>query len=228
MPEVYDCIRHLTLKLLTMKKIMLSVFVAAVVVTTSQAQDIKDRKPGKHQMMKKHHRGEEFKTLNLTEDQKARLKSLQEENRQQMAEIKKNDNITVKESKSKMEAQRKEHRAKVQSLLTDEQKAQLEKSRQERNAKSQERSHTSPDSYRVEKMKTDLGLSDEQYGKLNSNREAVEGKMKALRDEKSLNDENKKEQVKELRNKQKEDMKSILTEEQLKKMGRAKASTIFT
>ena len=200
-----------------MKKIMLSVFVAALVVTTSQAQDIKDREPGKHQMMRKHHRGEEFKNLNLTEDQKAKFKTLNEENRKQMSELKKNDNITVKEWRSKMEAQRKEHRAKVQGVLTEEQKAQLEKSRQERNAKSQERSNTRPDSYRVEKMKTDLGLSDEQYGKLKSNQEAVEGKMKALRDDKSLNDENKKEQVKELRNKQKEDMKSILTEEQLKK-----------
>ncbi len=212
MPEVYDCIRPLTLKLLTMKKIMLSVFVAAVVVTTSQAQDIKDREPGKHQMMKKHQRGEEFKTLNLTEDQKARLKSLQEENRQQMAEIKKNDNITVKESKSKMEAQRKEHRAKVQSLLTDEQKAQLEKSRQERKAKSQERSNT-----RMEKMKSELGLSDEQSAKLKRNRDVMVEKMKVLREDRSLNDESKKEQVKELRKKQKEDTKSILTEEQLKK-----------
>ena len=200
-----------------MKKIMLSVFVAAIVVTTSQAQDIKDREPGKHQMMGKHHRGEEFKNLNLTEDQKARLKALQEENRKQMAELKSIDNITVKESRSKMEAQRKEHRAKVQNILTNEQKAQLEKTRQERTAMSQERSKARPDSYRVEKMKTDLGLSDEQYGKLKSNREAMAGKMKALRDDKSLNDENKKEQVKELRNKQKEDMKSILTEEQLKK-----------
>ena len=212
MPEVYKYIWHLTLKLLTMKKIMLSVFVAAIVVTTAQAQDIKDRETGKHQMMRKHHRGDEFNTLNLTEDQKAKFKTLNEENRKQMSELKKNDNITVKEWRSKMDAQRKEHRAKVQNILTDEQKAQLEKSRQERAAMSLERSKT-----RMEKMKTDLGLSDEQYAKLKSNREAMVEKKKALREDKSLNDESKKEQAKELRNKQKEDMKSILTEEQLKK-----------
>lgn len=195
-----------------MKKIMLSVFVAALVVTTSQAQDIKDRESGKHEMMRKHHRGEEFKNLNLTEDQKARLKSLQEENRKQLAELKSNDNITVKEWKSKMEAQRKEHRAKVQGLLTDEQKVQLEKSRQERTNRNNESSKV-----RLEKMKTELGLSDEQSAKLKNNREAMVEKMKALREDKSLNDENKKEQVKELKKKQKENMKSILTEEQLKK-----------
>ena len=121
-----------------------------------------------------------------------------------------------------MEAQRKEHRAKVQNILTDEQKAQLEKSRQERNAKSQERSNT-----RMEKMKTDLGLSDEQSAKLKSSREAMAEKMKALREDKSLNDENKKEQVKELRNKQKEEMKSILTEEQLKKFEEQKHQRSF-
>ena len=115
-----------------MKKIMLSVLIAAFLATTSQAQEIKDREPRKHHMMKKHHRSEEFKNLGLTEDQKTKLKALHEENRKQMAELKKNDNITVKEWKSKMQAQRKEHRAKIQSLLTDEQKAQLEKSRQEK------------------------------------------------------------------------------------------------
>ena len=188
-----------------MKKIMLSVFVAALVVTTSQAQEIKDREPGNHQMMKRHHDGEDFKSLNLTEDQKAKLKSLKEENRKQMAELKKNDNITVKEWRSKMEVQRKEYRAKVKSLLTDEQKAQLEKSREEKSKA------------RMEKMKTDLGLSDDQSAKLKSNHEAMAEKMKAIRENKSLNDETKKEQVNELKKKQKENMKSILTEEQLKK-----------
>jgi len=201
-----------------MKKIMLSVFVAAIVITTSQAQETKDHEPGKHQMMKKHHRGEEFKNLNLTEDQKAKLKSLQEENRKQMEELKKNDNITVKEWKSKMDAQRKEHRAKVQSLLTDEQKSQLEKSRLERMNRFGESSKAGHDNYRMEKMKTDLGLSDEQSAKLKSSRDAMGQKIKAIREDKTLNNESKKEQVKELKEKQKEDLKSILTEEQLKKL----------
>ena len=42
--------------------------------------------------------------------------------------------------------------------------------------------------------------------------------MKAIRENKSLSDENKKEQMKGLMKGQKETMKSILTEEQLKKM----------
>ena len=67
-------------------------------------------------------------------------------------------------------------------------------------------------------MKADLGLSEEQSAKLKGNREAMREKMKTIREDKSLNDESKKEKVKELMKKQKEEMKSILTDEQLKKL----------
>lgn len=43
-------------------------------------------------------------------------------------------------------------------------------------------------------------------------------KIKAIRENKSLSDERKKEEMKELMKKQKETMKSILTEEQMKKL----------
>ena len=65
-------------------------------------------------------------------------------------------------------------------------------------------------------------MTDEQSAKLKSNRTAMQEKMKAIREDKSLNDEAKKEQVKELMKKQKEDMRSILTEEQLKKLDEQK------
>jgi Asp-tRNA(Asn)/Glu-tRNA(Gln) amidotransferase B subunit len=67
-------------------------------------------------------------------------------------------------------------------------------------------------------MKADLGLSEEQSAKLKDNREAMAEKIKVIRQDKSISDESKKEQVKELMKKQKEEMKSILTEDQLKKL----------
>jgi Spy/CpxP family protein refolding chaperone len=112
----------------------------ALMATISQAQEIRDREPSKHHEMKRHHHGEVFKNLNLTEEQKTKFKALNEEHRKQMAELKKNDQITVKEWRAKREALKKDHREKIQSLLTPEQKSQLEKSRQERRAKMQERS----------------------------------------------------------------------------------------
>ena len=192
---------------------ILSMLVATFILSASQAQEIPERKAPKQEMKRKHHRGDEFKSLNLSEEQKEKFKALREENRKQREDLKKNDNITVKEWKAKMEAQRKEQRAKFQSILTDEQKAQLDKSRLERKDKFKERSKE-----RSEKMKAELGLSDDQSAKLKASREAMGEKIRAIREDKSLNDENKKEQVKELMNKHKEEMKSVLTEEQLKKL----------
>jgi len=185
----------------------------ALVVTTIKAQEPRDREHRNHQMMKRHHRGETFKNLNLTQDQKVQFQSLNEEHRKQMAELRKNDNITVKEWNSKKDALQKDHREKMQTLLTSEQKAQLEKEKLERKAKMEERSKV-----RMDKLKTDLGLSDEQLVKLKSERAAAQGKIKVIREDKSLDDQAKKEQVRELMQKQKESMRSILTEEQLKKL----------
>ena len=196
-----------------MKKILLSVCMAALVITTMQAQETRDGEHRDHQMMKRHHHGEAFKNLNLTPEQKSQFKSLNEEHRQQMAELRKNDNITVKEWNSKKEMLRKNYREKIQTLLTPEQKTQLEKEKLERKAKMEERSKA-----RMDKMKTDLGLSDEQLVKLKSERAVMQEKMKAIREDKSLDDQAKKEQAKDLLQKQKESMRSILTEDQLKKL----------
>ena len=112
----------------------------ALVVTTIKAQEPRDREHRNHQMMKRHHRGETFKNLNLTQDQKVQFQSLNEEHRKQMAELRKNDNITVKEWNSKKDALQKDHREKIQTLLTPEQRTQLEKEKLERKAKMEERS----------------------------------------------------------------------------------------
>ena len=201
-----------------MKKIFLSVLIATVFGGATQAQEIRDRESGRQRTIKREHRGgHELKSLNLSEDQKTKFKALQEQNRKEMAEIRKNENITVKEWKAKMEAQRKDYRSKVQGLLTEDQKAQLEKSKAERRSRMSDRTMERT-KLRSDRMKTELGLSEEQAAKMKSNREAMTQKMKTIRENKSLTDEAKKEQVQELMKQQKEEMKSILTEEQLKKM----------
>lgn len=47
-------------------------------------------------------------------------------------------------------------------------------------------------------MKTELGLTDAQSAKIESNRKEMGEKMKTIRENKSLSDEQKKEQMKEL------------------------------
>ncbi len=203
-----------------MKKIILAVFALSMFVAV-KAQEIPERKSEKPGMMerKKHHgrHGMDMQKLNLTEEQKAKFKTQNEGFRQKMAELKKNENITVKEWKAKAESLRKEHKAGMDGILTSDQKTELEKMKAEGKAK-----HEAMGKQKGEKMKAYLGLTDAQSAKMESNRKEIGEKMKSIRENKSLSDEQKKEQMKELHKKQKENMKSILSEEQLKKMKESK------
>ncbi|MEI2740181.1 MAG: hypothetical protein V9F01_15515 [Chitinophagaceae bacterium] len=203
-----------------MKKLILSAVVLSMAVAV-QAQEIPERKaerPGMHERKRHHgHHRMDMQKLNLTDDQKAKFKSQRESFHKQMEDLKKNENITVKEFKSKMESIRKDHKSKVDGILTSDQKAQIEKMKAEGMAKQKEMAKQ-----RAEKMKTQLGLSDEQSAKMESNRKEMGEKMKAIRENKSLSDEQRKEQMKELHKKQKENMKSILTKEQLEKLKETK------
>lgn len=205
-----------------MKKIMLAA-TATLLAFAVNAQQIPERKKdgfkprdGHGNMHHRHPGGQdgmEFRKLNLTETQKEQFKSQQEGFRKQMEELKKNENITVKEQRTRMENLRKEQRSKMQSILTQDQKAQLEKMKTDRKAL-----HEVDAKARAEKMKIRLGLSDEQSAKMEKNRREMSEKMKALRENKSISEEKKREDMKELMKKQKESMKSILTEEQQKKL----------
>jgi Spy/CpxP family protein refolding chaperone len=199
-----------------MKKILATVLAAALIGGVVNAQEIPDRKPdGVHRMAGKGHRhqGFDMQKLNLTEDQKTKVKALNDDFKKQMQDLKKQDNITVKESRTRMESLRKEHRAKTENILTAEQKAQLKTMKTDRKAEVGERGKD-----RLEKMKAELSLTDQQVAKLKASHEAMGVKTKAIRENASLTDDAKKDQMKEVFKKQKEDMKSILTEEQLKKM----------
>lgn len=182
-----------------------------------QAQEIPERKadrPVRHERMKgRHGAGVDMKALNLTEEQKAQFKTQRETFRTQLEELKKNDGITVKESRMKMETLRKENKEKTEKILTREQKDKLEKMKVEGRAK-----HEAMGKERAARLKTELGLSDEQVAKLEKSRTSMAADMKAIRENKSLTDEQKRERMKELGKKQKENMKSVLTEEQMKKL----------
>jgi len=198
-----------------MKKLIVSLMIAAFAAITVQAQEIPDRKRGESKRVEKERmfNKKELATLNLTEEQKGKMKSINQDLRKQMEDLNKQDNITVKESREKREALRKDHQAKFQSILTQEQKVQMEKDKEARKAKAKEFGEK-----RAARMKEELKLTEEQSAKMAESRKQVGEKMKAIRENGSLTSEQKREQSKELMKKQKENMKSILTEEQLQKM----------
>lgn len=198
-----------------MKKIILSAAVILLATVAVNAQEIPERKAGKPGMHQKHKRGHgmDMKALNLTDAQKEQFKKERESFQKQMEELKKNENITVKEMKERRESIHKAHKAKIDGILTAEQKAQIEKSKVERKARTEDMMKK-----RSEGMKTRLGLTDEQSAKFEKSRKETAEKMKALREDKNMSEEKKREQMKEIMKNQKESMKSILTEEQMQKM----------
>lgn len=201
-----------------MKKIILATLVLSLTFAI-KAQEIPERKAERPTMMHGKHKGHhsmagmEMQKLNLTDAQKEQFKTQRESFRNQMEELKKNDNITVKEWKSRMETLKKDQKTKMQSILTSDQKAQLEKMKAEHKAMNEIDAKA-----RMEKMKIHLGLSDDQVAKMTKNRTEMAEKMKALRENDKMDSEKKKEQMHDLMKKQKEQMKSILTEEQMKKL----------
>lgn len=197
------------------KVILMMVAVAITALTVVQAQEIPERKRGEFRPVHKErmHGKKELASLNLSEEQKTKMKAMNQDFRKKMEDLRKQDNITVKESREKMEALRKDHQAKFQSVLTAEQKTQMEKDKEARKAKAKEFGEK-----RQARMKEQLKLTEEQSKKMAEQRKVTSEKMKTIRENAALSDLQKREQVKEVMKKQKEEMKSILTEEQLQKM----------
>ena len=204
-----------------MKKILFAAFILSMAFTID-AQKITDRKESekdKHEKMDRHRGGAriDFHKLNLTEDQKAKFKTQKESFRLQMEELKKNDNITVKDWKAKMKALRENQKTQMEKILTNEQKAQIETMKAEK-----KEMHESMAKERQEKMKTNLGITDAQSAAMGKYKTELQQKLKVIKEDKKLTDDQKKEKAKELLKSHKESMKSILTEEQLKKLKESK------
>ena len=200
-----------------MKKLILPALMIALALS-AYAQEIPERKAEHPRMMK---RGEgpgrdhkmALKQLNLTDAQKEKMKAEKEAHHKKMEDLKKNEDITVKEWKARREKLAKEHKANIESIFTPEQKAKLETLKKEGQARHQEMMKK-----RAAHMKTTLGLTDEQSAALEKSRKEMGDKMKAIREDKKMTEEQKRAAFKELAQKQKENLKTVLTEEQVKKM----------
>ncbi|MFT4015356.1 MAG: hypothetical protein QM668_00220 [Agriterribacter sp.] len=205
-----------------MKKIVSATLALMIGIAGLQAQDKTDKTPplnpaygkhhGKHGMHGKHDAA--FKKLNLTQDQQAQMKKIQEDFRSKMAELKKSEaTITVKDYKEKKKAIAKQHHDQIQNVLTTAQKDQLAKMRSERGKKFE-----GGPGRGMDRMKTELGLSDEQTAKMKTLQEDTRARMKSIRENQSLSEDAKKQQVMAAFKDQREGMNKILTPEQQKKM----------
>lgn len=198
-----------------MKKIIMIALAFSAVTFSASAQEKREMKDGgRHHGMRKHH-GKEMmaKQLNFSEDQKKQLKLYNDDFRQKMKALNSNENITVKEQRDRKEALLKEKKAKMAALLTPEQKTKLAQLKADHKKKSEE--HFAK---RLDKMKTELGLSETQVAQLKTQREKMHAKMKSIKDNEGLSREQRKTQFLALKEEAKEQRKKIFTADQLKKM----------
>ena len=194
-----------------MKRLAMILLAVSAITFSASAQQKREMK-GHHG--KKHHGHDMMaKQLNFSEDQKKQAKANRADFHKKMQELNKMENITVKEQRDRKAALLKEQKAKMDNLLTAEQKTKLSQLKAERRQK-----HEQHMAKRMDKMKSELGLSEAQVAQLKSQREATGAKMKAIRENESLDREQKKAQMMALKSESKAAHQKILTPEQLKKM----------
>lgn len=202
-----------------MKKIIASLVVAMMAAITVSAQQPDPMQQAHHRSFHHHVHGMMAKKLNFSDQQKQQLKSINSDYRKKLADLKKNEDITVREFKSRMSVLRKEHRTQIQALLTPEQKDQVAKMKQERMQLAKVNAGA-----RAERMKIKLGLNDAQASQLKEIRTGMAAKIKAIHTDNSLSREQKHAQIKSLVMQQKDQLKTILTTEQLQQLQQMRAA----
>ena len=198
-----------------MKKITVGLMLMTFLVFGASAQEKQHGGRGKHKA--KYHRQHVIKDLNLTEDQKQKMKAIREDHHKQMAELKKNENITVKEMRDRKSSLAKEHKSAIESILTPEQKTKLQVQRTKSMEKGREMN-----AKRTERMKKELALTDVQSSKLNSLNQNYQSKFESVRKDESIDHSTKKEKFKVLKQQRDEELKTVLTQEQIQKLAEMK------
>lgn len=191
-----------------MKRVLIPLIALLALTVTTNAQN----KMGKQKHHQHHQKGMMAKQLNFSEAQKTQAKAINEDSRKKMQELNKNESITVKEQRDRKAAIQKERKTKMDGLLTAEQKAKQTQLKADHKAKKE-----AGYAKRLDKMKTNLNLSDEQVTKLKAQRTATHAKAEKIKNNESLSREQKKAQMMALKSEAKNQHDKIFTPEQLKK-----------
>jgi len=211
-----------------MKKFITSALVLALTIGAAQAQTTSTQEGKKHD--KKEHKGEAFKQLNLTAEQKAKLKTLHQEQKKEMQALKSGDQANKEQRKAIHE----KYKAQMESILTADQKQKLAKLKEERKAswkngnyKKEGKFRHNGDSTQMgdrgrfkkgDGMSKELGLTATQQEQMSKIRAEYSSQFQALRNDNSLTKDQKKAKMQDLRKAQMDKMKTVLTPDQIDKM----------
>ena len=158
-----------------MKKylIALTAFTAITFAATAQTKNPTDNtsQQSHSQMHHKNHGMHQFHRhgmmgqLNLTDAQKQQARALNEDYNAKVKNLEKDDNITLKDYRTQKAALENERKSKFQALLTPDQKNKIAQDKKERSEKMEMMAQK-----RMDKMKADLSLTDDQVAKIQDQR----------------------------------------------------------
>ncbi|MDA3616549.1 Spy/CpxP family protein refolding chaperone [Polluticaenibacter yanchengensis] len=215
-----------------MKKIILAVSAFALVLmgasnVSAQDKTVKKQKPEGHKIEGKQgmaKRGGGFEKLNLTDAQKTSLKAINDTYRKDMKALMQKEDITVKVQRESKKALNDKRKKDIENLLTAEQKAEFAKLRSEHKGGRAMAFHKGKNFGRkggmrnMAFMKDSLGLTDVQLASLKTEREKTKLKLKAIKENTALTEDQKRAQFKAAVTEQKEALDKILTAEQKEKL----------
>ena len=207
-----------------MKKII-AMAIAALFFTSgmnAQLRRVQDSSFEKHKNVQhKTMIKDNWNNLNLTADQKQKMKENQENLKTQRQAIQNDASLTADQKKSKMMDLQKANREKNTGILTAEQKATLKANQKEKGSEKKMKGDKKMKDH--EGMKGEHGmkgmdLSQDQQTKMKDMRTKMKTESMAIKNNSSLTEDQKKQQIQELRKGNMEQMNQLLTPEQKLKM----------
>ena len=216
-----------------MKKIITSALVLALAFGTAQAQ----KTPGdKGKGYNKENKMGGYDKLNLTADQKSRLETLKATYKQQAADLKNNTQLSDEQKKTRRKELHQNFKSQADAILTPAQKEQLSQMKANRTAKGKNANFKGAKGNKMamgargEGFQKELNLTQDQQAKMAQIRSEYRTKFEALRNDNSLTQEQKRTKMQDLMKAQQEQVKTILTKEQIEKMesARKERSARFT
>jgi len=206
-----------------MKQIITSALIILLTIGAAQAQTTsKDQHQG--------HRKEEklvSNNLNLTAEQKVRVKALREDHKKQHEELKNNTSLSAEAKESKRKELRQQYANESKAILTPEQREQQAKMKEEFNSMHQGdknkgakdgKGKVSQHGARRNGLQQELALTADQQQKVTAIRSSYKTKQVALRNDTSLSIEQRKTKMSELMKQQQVELNAVLTAEQIQKM----------
>lgn len=167
-----------------------------------------DQKVQSDSLKRNHDRGK-IKDMNLTPEQKSKMKELRQNNKSQMDAIKNDATLTQDQKKEKIQTLRKSEKQNMGQVLTEEQKSKLREAH--------EKGKNADFIYKEKRMK-DLGLNADQKMKMKEMRTDSKQQMEAIKNDPSLTQDQRKQKTKELHQNQQKEMNNLLTADQKAKM----------